>query len=527
MDLRGRSLSAGWRILEAGLALALLAGLLAACSRTQPANERASRTVTVAQGVTVTWPAGGPASGLPSVKAKGEPDATAALTKPLLLGGRRLPSAVSVLSPAQHLLASGPLPRRGAILSFRIRRKNVLAGALPFLATLNIATGQWVPVPSSYDAATGVVSAHVTHFSVWAPFEWVKPVISAVLRGALESLFSVGGSGEPPGCSAGTITVTDSRPDSGVAACAQPAGTGHALAKVVNQRPYPVDFLYQPGDQVDVPATDLFTQLGEDLNNLASTWHDRVLLPGEAEADATLALPAGHRAELATELDTEAYLTGILGTGVQMLAKVLGGWQKQLAGHELGALGKATCLRDLVRTAQTATLSLSTAESLGSVAFECLAAAAKGFSDTAFSVATIAASLATELVAGIWGALDTILGNSDHLITLEAAASTSPSCPLPAQLLAAWNAASTSARLSLAAPTADITGFSDVLCWQGWVVAVPTGNGNGTFVFSQQNGLHLVSSAAEEQEFNNAVCSSPASPAVWKSAAAGPADCNP
>ena len=411
-----------WRAMAAGLALALSAGTLAACSGAPPAGASKTRTVAVTKDVTVTWPAGSPTSGLPVVTARSEPGATAVLTRRLLIGGRSLPGAVSVLAPAQHLIASGRLPRGGAVLSFHVRPGSVPPGASPFLATLDTATGQWIPVASTYDAAAGVVSAHIAHFSIWAPLDWVKSAVAAVLKGALESLFSLGGSGAPPDCSGSAITVTDSRPGSGVGACAQSDGTGRALAKIADQRPYPLDLLYQPGAQVDVPSTDLFTQLGEDLNNLSSTWHDRVLLPGGAEADATVALPAGQRAEFVTEMDSEAYLGSILGIGIQVLAKMLGGWEKQLAQQELDALGKATCLRDAVRTAQTATLSLGTAESLGSVAFECLAAVAKGFSGAAFTVASIAASLATELVAGIWGTLDSILGNSHHLITLQAMA---------------------------------------------------------------------------------------------------------
>lgn len=420
-----------------GLVLALLAGMLASCSGAPSADAGRARTVAVTKDVTVTWPAGSAASGLPLLTARSEPDATAAPAKPLLIGGRTLPSAVTVLAPAQHLIASsGRFPRGGAVLSFRVSRNSVPSGTTPFLATLDIASGQWLPVRSSYDATAGVVSAHIAHFSIWAPFDWVKSAIAAVLKGALASLFGLGGSGAPPDCSGSAITVTDSRPGSGVGACAQSDGTGRALVKIVDQRPYPVDLLYQPGAQVSVPSADLFTQLGEDLSNLSSTWRDRVLLPGGAEADATVVLPAGQRAEFGTEMDSEACLGSILGTGIQLLAQMLGGWEKKLAQQELDALSKATCLRDAVQAAQTATLSLETAQSLGSVAFECLAAVAKGIGAAAFTVASIAASLVTELVAGVWGVLDTILGNSDHLIAVSQTSSPGlivyfPCCGIP------------------------------------------------------------------------------------------------
>jgi hypothetical protein len=411
-----------WQVTAAILAATLLTGMLAACSGSPPARPPAAQKVTVTKDITVTVPLADRHAALPAVKAEKEPAATAILTRRVHVSGRSLPSAIDVLAPAQHLIASGPLPAGGLILSFRVRRSSVPAGTSPFLASLDTATGKWIPAPSTYDAATGVVSAHVTHFSIWAPLDWIKSAVAAVLKGALESLFSLGGLGTSPDCSGSGITVTDSRPGSGIGACAQPDGTVMALAKIVNQRPYPVDLLYEPGAQVDVPSTDIFSQLGEDLNNLSSRWHDRVLLPAGAEADGTVAVPAGKHAEFGTEMDTEAYLTSILGTGIRMLAKMGGGLEIKIAQDELDEIDKATCLRDAAETAQSATMSLSTAESLGSVAFECIATVAKGISDVVFTVATLAASLITELVGGIWGILDTITGNADHLITLQAAA---------------------------------------------------------------------------------------------------------
>jgi hypothetical protein len=388
--------------------------------------------VIVTKNITVALPSGDNHASLPAVKAQNQPAATAILTRRLHIGGRWLPSAIAVLAPAQHLLASGPLPAGGVILSFRIPRSSVPAGSSPFLASLDTTTGKWVAVPSTYHAATGMVSARVTHFSIWAPLSWIKSAVVAVLKGALESLFNLAGLGTSPDCSGSGITVTDSRPDSGIAACGESAGTGSALAKIVNQRPYPVDLLYEPGARVSVPSTDIFTQLGEDLNNLSSRWHDRVLLTAGAEADGTVPLSAGQKVVFATEMDTEAYLTSILGTGIHVLAKMTGGLADNVVSDEVDAIDKATCLRDAANTATSSALSLSTAESLGSVALECVATVAKGISDVVFTVASIAASLVTELIAGIWGIIDRAAGIADHLITLEANANGS----YPGQ----WNA---------------------------------------------------------------------------------------
>lgn len=454
------------------MAAVLLAGMLASCSQAPPVRKIAARTVTVTNGITITLPSAGHHAALPAVRAEQEPAATAILTRQLQISGRSLPSAIAVLAPAQHLIAAGPLPAGGVILSFRVRPSSVPAGTSPFLASLDTATGRWVPVPSTYDAATGVISAHVTHFSIWAPLDWIKSAVAAVLEGALESLFSLGGLGGSPVCSGGGIAVTDSRPGSGIGACAQSDGASMALAKIVNQRPYPVDLLYERGAQVSVPSADIFSQLGEDLNNLSSQWHDRVLLPAGAEADGTVALPAGKQAEFGTEMDTEAYLTSILGTGIRMLAKMGGGLEAKIAQDELDELDQATCLRDAAEAAQSATMSLSTAESLASVAFECIATVAKGISDAVFTVATLAASLITELVGGLWGILDTITGNADHLITLRASA------PVTVYFAAGQDIFGQALyRPATAQVSGDGTYVLSGMTWSDWTAATAAGRG--------------------------------------------------
>jgi hypothetical protein len=99
-------------------------------------------------------------------------------------------------------------------------------------------------------------------------------------------------------------------------------------------------------------------------------------------------------------------------------------------------------------------------------------------------------------------------------------------CPDAARVLAAWNASPASARLTWTSPDVAISSFEDISCWGGWVVAAPVAEGNGTFVFSQVGGLHVLP-VPDLPEFDKAVCSTSESPSDWKSAAAGPADCNP
>lgn len=311
------------RWLAAACALAVLAGVLAGCSGSR--GPSGLHTVSLAQGLSVMLPAGSGA-----VTATSVPGTTGPLTTPVRVGGGRFPSGIAVLAPARHLSIRGQFPVGGVTLTFRIRRGLVPSGTTPFLASLDPATGRWAPVASRYDAAAGTVSAQVTHFSVWTVLDWVTSKVGAVLQGALSDIFGPieSGPGMPACAAAGSsgavITTSDSHPSAAIGACAQASGQASVLAKVSNLRRYPVDLLYPAGTQVSVPSADVFTQLGEDLNNLSASWHDRVLLPGGTEADATMTLAPGQSASLITEMDSEAYLTSILGTGLNMLAAMTG-----------------------------------------------------------------------------------------------------------------------------------------------------------------------------------------------------------
>ena len=95
-------------------------------------------------------------------------------------------------------------------------------------------------------------------------------------------------------------------------------------------------------------------------------------------------------------------------------------------------------------------------------------------------------------------------------------ASPATTCPDSTQLLSAWNSASTAIQQSWVAP--QVTGFADISCWNGWVVAVPitVSPGNGDVVFSQLGSLHLITVTELQQQFRSAVCSAPDAPPGWK-----------
>lgn len=416
--LRRRLLALSSRLIPVGLASALVATAAAGCSTSSADASRNFHLIPVAQGVSIRA-----SGGSIKVTSSPEPQAAAWVEKPVQVSGQRLPSPLTVLATPRRITASGPLPSGVVILSFAVSKHLVQAGTVPFLASLDPSTGRWVAVPSSYDPATGVVSARVTHFSIWAPLGWVKSRIAALFQGALQSVFGLAGNGAPPACSGQLVTVTDTRNGGGVGACAELTGTDQVTAKVVNQRPYPIDLLYPVGAHVDVPSGDPFAQVGAAITNLVSNWHDRVLVPAGGEADSTLPLAAGHQTGFVTEEDAEAYLLGILGTAIRMLVQITGA-PAEMIQQLLDELDGLSCMRDAADTASTLSLSLATAESIGSAAFDCLSQAAKGVSNVVFTVASIVASLAVELVAGIWGTVDNVIGDASHDLVVSRPADT-------------------------------------------------------------------------------------------------------
>jgi hypothetical protein len=85
------------------------------------------------------------------------------------------------------------------------------------------------------------------------------------------------------------------------------------------------------------------------------------------------------------------------------------------------------------------------------------------------------------------------------------------SCPTTDEVYAAWVA---SPGIQTATP-GSVTGFSNVECWDNWVIAAVVGNGNGEFFFSETGGLHGLTED-ETSEFMSAVCTDPSAPSDWQ-----------
>jgi len=97
-------------------------------------------------------------------------------------------------------------------------------------------------------------------------------------------------------------------------------------------------------------------------------------------------------------------------------------------------------------------------------------------------------------------------------------------CPGSAALVAAWNEAPASVLHAQSIARIPISGFNDITCWQGWIVAAPIGNANGFALFTERGHLRKLS-ALELKEFKNAVCASPSAPPAWNNPIAGPVSC--
>jgi hypothetical protein len=464
------------RILSLPLAVVLLVGMLTSCSASTSSS---LRSISVTPDLTVTLRGTGV-----RVTARAVPGVTASLAGRARQGGSRVSSALVALAPAERLAASGRLPHGDAVITFRINPQKVPVGAVPFLATLDPAADSWIPVPSRYDRRTGEISARVAHFSIWAPLAWLKSRLAALLKGALLSLFSLGGYGNAPSCSKPTLPVIDSQPNQGVGVCARAISPADVLVKVVDERAYPFDLLYPPGARASEPSADPAALLGAEMHNIASRWHTRILLPGGSEADLTIKLPVGQNQALDTEFDGEAWVLSLIWTGINLLVQTIpASAGVTIADKWIKRLGEARCFADLVDTAHTASLSLTTAQNLGSAAFDCLAAVAKGFGGQVLTVSSILASLVTGVISGAWAAIDVVFGNASHALAVErprpppVAPPSVTVCTSPA--LTCTGAESTNLRTEpmQIVTSADGSIYLKEISWSGWGSATATGTG--------------------------------------------------
>jgi hypothetical protein len=390
------------RALASILTAALLAGLLAACS----ASQSQDTTVSLAHGLTVTLK-----GGIAKVAAEASPaSVTAALT-------RRLP--VRQLAPPERVVFAGKLPARGAVLTWRINRKKLAPGVTPFIAALDQATGQWTALPGDYNRREGAIRARVTADPVVVPLGWIKSQLLSMLRGAFLSIFGLSGTGTYPECSSYDVPITDSHPAAAsIGFCGQPAGSSQVLVKLASLRPYPVDVTYPAGTSVS-PSV---------LSRLIIQNRDQAILSGLDHLDATLPLNPGESTPITVRLDEPAFLAGMLGMA-ETFAALLGGKAKAVDD----ALESAKCMADAMRRLNSvADLTLPDAQDVGSTIMECAGQAlgdSKNVAAIIGTAVTIGASVVGQVIFAAWATVDKLIGDSDHVLTVQRPASPGQSSP--------------------------------------------------------------------------------------------------
>jgi hypothetical protein len=293
---------------------------------------------------------------------------------------------------------------------------------------------------------------------------------------------------------------------------------GNRVLMMVNDRTYPLEIAH-PGMPVTESASADSFQLTSLSHTLSGSYS--ILEPGQ-QIGYGVTPPTGSVDKASTQFDGLGESLFALQAAMSALLEIL---------SELGPANAATLGRIMnVATGLSGCADALTARDPVALMSGCLSPVelvrifqAAGLGTTGWLLApVVAADGVAAFFENKWDRIHNVLiGQDDYTIVVGQG-----SCPTTAQVLAAWNTAPASIRLTWTASTTEIFAFQDISCWGGWVVATPVASGNGTFEFSQQGGLHLIP-VSELPQFDKAVCSTSQSPSSWKSVAAGPASCNP
>ena len=313
------------------------------------------------------------------------------------------PSPVKALLAPVHLATSGRFPKGGVNLLFQVQPKAVPKGMTPFVATLT-PQGTWQPVASTYDSTTGIVRAHVTHFSIWGVFSFIGDAIKTVAKGAFHAVFgSIKVTDPAPTCSNSNGLTVSIRPSNGIIeACAQNTTSNSVTLKLRSFLAFPIDVIPPSGTQISAtPPGSIFAQIGGWLNKVSTGQSTRTLAAAGSEADLSFPLAAGSSATVGTELDNIAYLAGIIEAGVNVLtimASKLGGTAK----FTLQAIPEGQCASEISQaTSSTSLVSIKTLSNLTQAGIDC----AEELAD--FGVSGIAAAIFGGVVSLIESALQT------------------------------------------------------------------------------------------------------------------------
>jgi hypothetical protein len=403
------------RLLCGAVVLSVAAASLSACG-----SSSGPSSIAVTPAVTIVVPAG--ASFTPSATSASQ--SASSLLVPVVLGHSVTgPSPFATMIAPVHLKWTGTFPKQGVELHFHVKASSIPSGATPFVATYDPATNTWHPVASTFDATTGLVSAHADHFSIWGVFDFFKSALKALVKDIYDSLVGAIKVTEPaPVCTnpAGVNAVA-SPADGILDVCAQNNGGTSVTLKVRSHLAFPVDVIPPVGTQIAVsPPGGIFEKIGGYLNKAGTGESTRTLVVAGSEADLTFPIPADHYQIVLSDLDTEAYLASIIDSAVSVLTVIYG----RLGGNPkdaLSAIGQGTCLTKAAQAIdKNSPVSLATAAALTHVAIDCADAVIDlGTIGVAQGViATVAGLIENVMQTGFFGAMIIVGGISGGRSTI-------------------------------------------------------------------------------------------------------------
>jgi hypothetical protein len=458
------------RTLGVVVAIAMFGATLSACgSRSGPSS------VTVGHGVTVVVPAG--ANFTP--RATASPQTVWSLLAPVELSHpKNGPSPFASLVTPVHLRWTGTFPKSGVELHFHVKVSKVPVGVTPFVATYDPATKIWHPVASTYDATTGVVSAHADHFSIWGVFDVAKTAMTALVKDIVSSLFgSIKVNVPAPNCADSIgLTAVASPADGILDVCAQNNGDTSVTLKIRSHLAFPVDVIPPAGTVISVnPAGGIFEQIGGYLNKAGTGQSTRTLVAAGSEADLTFPLTTNHYVVVRSDLDTEAYLASIIDSGVSLLTVMsarLGGNPKAV----LGAIAQGACAALVAQIVKsTPNVSLSNIAALTKVAVACASSVVDlGVSGVVQGiVATVSGLIENVLQTGFLGAMIIVGGVSGATSTVTVSKIAVKSTPLTCPLLGSRNFHIDDAGFGTCRPVSfsnggDPSGTVSSITWESW-----------------------------------------------------------
>ena len=492
-----------------------VASVLAGCS-----SSASVRSVPVSKALTVDVPADS-SSFQPTGASVSGADTSVLSDVTLPGGGGIAPSPFVALVTPMHLGFSGPFPQAGVVLKFRVDPSLLTPGMTPFVAT-QTAPGVWTPVTSTYDARSGIVQAHATHFSIWGVFSFSGVAIKTIAKDIWDSTFGAIKVTDPaPTCGDSSGLQADIAPNSGLYQFCPQNGTGtNATLKLNSTLAFPADVTIPPGATASItPPNDLFTQIA----GLITTAYSRKIghpppnlnvIAAGSEADASFPLATGGTVKVTTGIDVEAYLTGIIDVAISeltVMADHLGAKTKT----NLNAISDAKCVHEISQIGSIgAALTTSNLKDLTKVAVDC---AGQVVDLGALGALQGALAVAAGLVASVFetaflGATDIIggpAGPSAVIATSRSAVQSVPAEAPPVLGIANWRPDATG--YGQVAPSdinnaGDPTGVINGVSWRNWGASQAIGTGTASYQAPGQVAADATPAQATAVAFNLGTC---------------------